>query len=114
VSALIDTLIGLPKNPPSLYIDLEGVYLCRHGSVSILQLHIHPTSTTHLIDIYSLGFAAFSTPGTNGQTLKSIFESPETPKIFFDVRNDSDALFSLVSTTFSSWNSLPEPSPGDL
>lgn len=29
----------------------------------------------------------------NGQTLMGILESPHIPKVFFDVRNDSDALF---------------------
>jgi hypothetical protein len=37
---------------------------------------------------------AFSTAGTNGQTLKTILESETIPKVFFDVRNDSDALYS--------------------
>jgi hypothetical protein len=34
-----------------------------------------------------------STAGTNGQTLKMIFESETIQKVFFDVRNDSDALY---------------------
>ncbi|KAJ0279117.1 hypothetical protein COL940_006939 [Colletotrichum noveboracense] len=31
--------------------------------------------------------------GANGTTLKTILESPSITKVFFDVRNDSDALF---------------------
>ncbi|KAI1765029.1 ribonuclease H-like domain-containing protein [Hypoxylon sp. FL1150] len=94
VSSMLDTLEGLPTSPPSLYMDLEGVYLSRHGSISIFQLHVLPTSQTYLIDIRTLGADAFSTPGTQGYTLKDVLESETTPKVIFDVRNDSDALFS--------------------
>ncbi|XXG96068.1 hypothetical protein Hte_002345 [Hypoxylon texense] len=93
VASMLDTLERLSTSPPSLYIDLEGVYLSRHGSISIFQLHVLPTSQTYLIDIHTLGSDAFSTPGTQGHTLKDILESETTPKVIFDVRNDSDALF---------------------
>lgn len=38
--------------------------------------------------------AAFTTPNKHGSTLKDFLESPTIPKVFFDVRNASDALFS--------------------
>ncbi|KAJ4348307.1 uncharacterized protein N0V89_009681 [Didymosphaeria variabile] len=109
--------------PPHLYIDLEGINLSRHGSISLLTLYDRSLPCIFLIDVHALGFAAFTTPsttcatisrsddniqliGTNNIemnvcsdekpcliTLKSILESPEIPKVFFDVRNDSDALF---------------------
>ncbi|KAH6714540.1 exonuclease [Leptodontidium sp. MPI-SDFR-AT-0119] len=91
---LVEALAKLPTSPPSLYLDLEGVALSRHGSVSILQVHVSPKDRTFLIDIHSLGETAFSTTGTSGQTLKGILESNIIPKVYFDVRNDSDALFS--------------------
>jgi exonuclease 3'-5' domain-containing protein 1 len=91
---LIDTIAKLPTSPPSLYIDLEGCDLSRNGSVSILQVHFSPDNRTYLIDIHILGGKAFSTAGAGGQTLKGILESDSIPKVFFDVRNDSDALFS--------------------
>jgi exonuclease 3'-5' domain-containing protein 1 len=47
-----------------------------------------------LVDIHTLGDKAFSTIGAGGQTLKGILESDSIPKVFLDVRNDSDALFS--------------------
>ena len=94
VADLIDAIANLPTSPPSLYIDLEGVNLSRHGSVSILQVHFSPDNRTYLIDIHTLGDKAFSTAGASGQTLKGILESDSIPKVFFDVRNDSDALFS--------------------
>ncbi|TVY80733.1 hypothetical protein LSUE1_G005971 [Lachnellula suecica] len=94
ISILIDTLVDLPTNPPSLYVDLEGIYLSRLGSISILQLFVAPTNETYLLDVHILGDKVFSTPGTNGSTFKTILESASIPKVFFDVRNDSDALFS--------------------
>lgn len=95
MAGVIDSLERLPISPPSLYIDLEGIYLCRHGSLSILQIYVLPTRKTYLIDVHILGASAFSTPGENGNTLKTILESSSIPKVFFDVRNDSDALYSL-------------------
>lgn len=97
MASLLDSLVDLPNQPPSLYIDLEGITLSRHGSISILQLYVLPKLETHLIDIHKLGSAAFTTPSTNGNTLKAILESPTITKVFFDVRNDSDALFSLFN-----------------
>ena len=38
---------------------------------------------------------AFDTVGSSGCTLRAVLESDNIIKIFFDIRNDSDALFSL-------------------
>lgn len=94
IAGLLDTLAALPTSPPSLYLDLEGISLSRHGSISIIELFVHPQNHVYLIDVYLLGEKAFSTQSPDGQTLKSILESPDIPKVFFDVRNDSDALYS--------------------
>ena len=94
ITDLVDSLVDLHANPPSLYIDLEGVNLGRHGSISVLQLLIFPQNRIYLIDVHTLGSQTFSTAGTNGQTLRMILESNTIPKVFFDVRNDSDALYS--------------------
>lgn len=93
LSEMVGLLQNLPTEPPSLYIDLEGVNLSRFGTVSILQLHVLPTGRTYLIDIHSLRDKSFTTCADNGWTLKRIFESDTIPKVFFDVRNDSDALY---------------------
>ncbi|KAH6627396.1 ribonuclease H-like domain-containing protein [Chaetomium tenue] len=94
LSKMLDTLDGLPTEPPSLYFDLEGENLSRHGSVSILQLHVLPSSRTYLVDVHTLQHTAFSTCGGNGRTLRELLECDGIPKVFFDVRNDSDALYS--------------------
>jgi len=94
VASLVDSIVDLPSKPPSLYFDLEGINLSRDGSISILQLLILPSNETYLVDIHTLGDTAFSTPGASGQTLRGVLELESIPKVFFDIRNDSDALFS--------------------
>lgn len=96
--ALLESLApGLDNFPssgqPSLYVDLEGIKLDRNGYLSILQLYFHPSKHTYLIDIHTLSESAFATTSTSGLTLKAILESTKIHKVFFDVRNDSDALF---------------------
>ncbi|KAM0452879.1 hypothetical protein ACHAO4_005298 [Trichoderma viride] len=92
VAKMVDSLKGLPTSPPSIYIDLEGVHLCRNGIISILQMYIHPLERVYLVDVFTLGDKSFSTCGESGHSLKDILESRAIPKVFFDVRNDSDAL----------------------
>ena len=94
ITSLLDTLATLPTSPPALYLDLEGINLSRQGSISIVQLFVPLQNHVFLIDVHVLGEAAFSTQSSSGQTLKDILESPDIPKVFFDVRNDSDALYS--------------------
>ncbi|KAF3074472.1 hypothetical protein CFAM422_003837 [Trichoderma lentiforme] len=101
LSKVVDALTGLPVDRPSLYVDLEGQNLSRHGTISILQIHVRPTNTTYLIDVQSLGDKCFSTPGETRWTLKAILESPYIPKVFFDVRSDSDALFVIFGITLN-------------
>ncbi|RDH26307.1 exonuclease [Aspergillus welwitschiae] len=91
---LLEGLAELPAWPPSLFIDLEGVNLSRHGTTSVLQIFVSSTQKTFLVDILSLKDKAFSHSTSDGSTLRSILESPSISKVFFDVRNDSDALFS--------------------
>lgn len=100
ISDLVDWLIlrHSPSEPyqPTMYIDLEGENLCHEGSLSILTLLIDtgiPTIRFCLIDVYSLGSQAFNTIGIKRKTLKDILQDGKIPKVFFDVRNDLDALF---------------------
>jgi exonuclease 3'-5' domain-containing protein 1 len=58
---------------------------------------VYPSKVVHLIDVYSLREITFTTPGKGGKTLKDILESAAIPKVFFDVRNDSDALYAHYS-----------------
>ena len=92
VAQLADRMLNLPASPPTLYLDLEGVKLSRHGSISLLTIYILPNRTVYLVDVRRLGAAAFSTEGEGKQSLQDILESEIIPKVFFDVRNDADAL----------------------
>jgi exonuclease 3'-5' domain-containing protein 1 len=93
------------SNPKTLYLNLEGINLCQEGTVSILTLLAHDgvgPDQLYLIDIKTLGSSAFTTAATSPfptspdspWTLKKILESPNIQKVFFDVRNDADALYS--------------------
>ena len=48
----------------------------------------------HLVDIFTLQQQAFDTSVSDKASLRTILESKDYPKVFFDVRNDSDALYS--------------------
>jgi exonuclease 3'-5' domain-containing protein 1 len=91
---LLDSLVNLPVDPPSLYFDLEGARLGRLGSLSLLVLYVAPQRTTYIIDVHSLGADTFTTENSDGNSLRAVLQSPTLPKVFFDIRNDSDALYS--------------------
>ncbi|KAK0752942.1 ribonuclease H-like domain-containing protein, partial [Schizothecium vesticola] len=79
---------------PHLYLDLEGINLSRHGTISLLTLYVPPLRHAYLIDVHTLGALAFSTPcSLTGTTLGTLLASPTPTKVLFDLRNDSDALF---------------------
>jgi exonuclease 3'-5' domain-containing protein 1 len=59
----------------------------------LIDLETSPKEV-YLIDVHTLGEEAFDTAGVGEITLKDILQDEEIPKVFFDVRNDSDALFS--------------------
>lgn len=97
LAALQEFLNYLPPcndKRPNLYIDLEGDDLCRHGTLSLVTIFVESRRNVHLIDVATLKAQAFSTAGNDGRTLKSLLESKDIIKVFFDIRNDSDALFS--------------------
>lgn len=81
---------------PALYIDLEGKDLCREGTISILTLALDigtPEMYVAVIDVSTLGHQAFDTAGIEHKNLRQILEDSKVSKVFFDARNDSDALF---------------------
>ncbi|KAM5353931.1 hypothetical protein ACJ41O_000581 [Fusarium nematophilum] len=98
ISKLVESLQALPPGggrggPPNLFLDLEGVGLSRNGTVSILAVFSQPQRHVYLVDVHTLQSSAFDTPGPDGTTtLRDILESASVAKVFFDVRNDSDAL----------------------
>ena len=106
LQTLLDKLAGITLSPPlldapSLYFDIEGVQLGRHGSIAIITLFVLSDGSVYLIDVRALGSAAFSTKNRQEYSMKSILEFPGVPKVFFDVRNDSDALFNLYGISLA-------------
>jgi len=106
VVKLVDQLISSHEtrddtlDRPIIHISLEGVSLGRSGTISIITLLLHesPSSQhTYLVDVRTLGAQAFTTAGADGKTLKQILENADIPKVFFDVRNASAALFALYN-----------------
>ena len=97
MAKLLSSLAWLEDEPPSLYLDIEGTDLSRSGTIAIVQLYVAPLDAMYLIDIITLGDAAFSTRSADNisYTFKEILESTAFVKVFFDVRSDSDALFNL-------------------
>lgn len=95
LKAFIDNLLECKNANPSLFVDLEGNNLSREGTLSLLTVLVEPRHTVHLIDVTGLGDDAFTTAGSDGRTIKQMLESPKVCKVFFDIRNDSDALYSL-------------------
>ncbi|MCJ1473254.1 hypothetical protein MMC13_001905 [Lambiella insularis] len=78
---------------PLVFIDLEGVILSRDGVIAIMKILVPPNPVVRLINIYTLGKEAFDGSGPGGQTLWDILESKDYLKVFFDVRDDSDAIY---------------------
>lgn len=95
-TALCSLVLSSVSDKPALYVDLEGINLCRNGSISIVQIYQSVEAHVYLIDVHTLSKTAFSTTSADGGiTLKDILESRTSRKAFFDVRNDSDALYNL-------------------
>ena len=95
VKSLVDALAHLQKSFGSIYMDLEGINLSRHGSISLIQIFVPSCEQTFIVDIHILGMTAFDTIGSQGKSLKDALESKTVKKYLFDVRNDSDALYAL-------------------
>jgi exonuclease 3'-5' domain-containing protein 1 len=93
VGKLIEYIEGAPEKPP-IFVDFKGVNLSRDGAIAIMQVLVPPSPVVHLVDVHALQTEAFDTVGSGGQSLRAILESKDYAKIFFDVRNDSDALYS--------------------
>lgn len=59
-----------------------------------MQLLVPPNPVVHLVDVHTLQKETFNTAGPGDQRLRTILESKDYAKVFFDIRNDSDVLYS--------------------
>ncbi|KAF3157657.1 hypothetical protein TWF569_000222 [Orbilia oligospora] len=103
VASLLSLVPKETTSIPSIYIDLEGANLGRHGSISLLQLFISIIPHIYILDIHTLGQSAFTTPSLINPltTLKTVLEDPSIPIVCYDIRSDSDALYHLYSVSIA-------------
>ncbi|TID13635.1 3 -5 exonuclease [Venturia nashicola] len=85
----------------TLYLDLEGKSLGRHGTICIISILVYPEQSVQLIDVTTLGKATFTTTSDNKNTLKSILEDSNIVKCLWDCRNDADALLALYQVSIN-------------
>jgi len=92
--------IEIKKLLASKYIsvDIEGINLCRDGTISLIQISSCLNTYTPVIifDITKLQKQAFQSGKYN---LKSLLENKEITKLFWDVRMDCDALNHIYNVT---------------
>jgi hypothetical protein len=115
--------------PASVVVDLEGINICRHGRIAIMQLHAQGSNTVWLIDVTTLGARAFDEACSRGKTLRGLLEGPHIRKVsrllareqalkftsnkhrYFGISETTQMPYSAITTlasethmTFRSWN----------
>ncbi|EDR10536.1 uncharacterized protein LACBIDRAFT_189721 [Laccaria bicolor S238N-H82] len=97
INDLLADLLPDACNPRAmtLAVDLEGIDLCRHGKISLVQIMSSVSEVVWLVDVTTLGSQAFDHVDPYGRTLRMILEDTGIKKVFYDVRNDADALYNL-------------------
>ncbi|KAG2008782.1 hypothetical protein CC2G_014176 [Coprinopsis cinerea AmutBmut pab1-1] len=80
---------------PTIAVDLEGVKLNRYGRVCIVQMKLDVSNTVWLLDVTTLGSIAFDHADGVGRSVRWILQHPGIKKLFYDVRNDADALWNI-------------------
>jgi exonuclease 3'-5' domain-containing protein 1 len=79
--------------PPVVAVDFEGVKLCRTGELCLAQFSLSTDPyTVYVLDVFKLGKNCFRITSPRGASVQSILEEPSIRKIWFDPRNDVDAL----------------------
>ncbi|KAF8888014.1 ribonuclease H-like domain-containing protein [Infundibulicybe gibba] len=79
----------------TIFVDAEGINLCRQGKISIVQLRASGSPNVWLLDVIVLGQQAFDETDERGKSVKGVLEDPGVKKLLYDVRNDGDALYNL-------------------
>ncbi|KAG5815044.1 hypothetical protein H9Q71_002937 [Fusarium xylarioides] len=91
---ILHDLNNIPKFKPRLFITLEGKYIGHETRISIMQIYNAMSHHVYLIDVYWLSAMTFWRVNRHMTSLKSILESEDIIKVFFDVKQSSDALYS--------------------
>lgn len=88
------TFTGCAGHDVALAVDFEGVKLCRHGALCLVQLTISDDPTlVYVLDVHALGKKVFTLESPMGYSMKKILEDQSICKVWFDPRNDVDALY---------------------
>ncbi|KIL90089.1 hypothetical protein FAVG1_06827 [Fusarium avenaceum] len=93
MSELVYALDNYRRDKPMMFVDVQGATLSRNGAISIMQIYDAVDHVAYLIDVATRGQRCFTTPAKNGRTLKQVLENENIIKVFFDVRADSEALY---------------------
>ncbi|KAG5753710.1 hypothetical protein H9Q70_003651 [Fusarium xylarioides] len=91
---LLDDLTDIPKFKPRLFITLERNHIRHETRISIMQIYNAVSHRVYLIDVYWLSATTFWRVNSRMTTLKGVLESEDIIKVFFDVKKNSDALYS--------------------
>ncbi|CAD7950138.1 unnamed protein product [Amoebophrya sp. A120] len=95
-SGLLDLLNTVDRlNETLVAVDFEGVKLCRSGQLCLIQLTLSQSPTiVYVIDVFHLtNICVAGVCTAKGTSLKTILESEAIEKVWFDPRNDADALY---------------------
>jgi hypothetical protein len=78
----------------TLAVDFEGVKLCRHGALCLVQMTCSDDPRlVYVLDVHVLGKRAFTMATPQGTCMKGVLEEQGISKVWFDPRNDVDALY---------------------
>jgi exonuclease 3'-5' domain-containing protein 1 len=89
----LEFLPDLDKDLAHLFCDQEGRDESREGSLTHLQITFAHLNTTFIFPIKVLCPKVFNAVGSTGVSLHQVLEDPEIVKVYFDIRNDSNAIF---------------------
>lgn len=89
----VQNVLDMCEGKPTLYMKLHGQHVSRNGRISVMSIYEPISNTVCLLDIRVLGHNAFVPTLGRSDSLKTILEDPNITKVFFDVRNDADALY---------------------
>lgn len=92
-------LLYLLEGEDEVAFDFEGAKLNRDGPLCLIQLVCSKDPTqVHVIDMWVLGKEALDVSTSSGLTLRGILTSDTVTKLWFDPRNDVDALYHQFGT----------------
>lgn len=89
VKTMLSEIAPQLAQTPILNVDFEGIDLCKSGQVCLGQFHVSMQKLVYVVDFCSMN--PF-TVEASGYSLKSILESKKILKVWFDPRNDIDAI----------------------